>query len=576
MFRQSLLNHKRHYIRAGTAVLTTGVVSAGVIQQYYPRTDIKYRVFNTTTSSSSCEAAATTSLLKVQKDGSSDSNIQIQNKDLIQQYYDEYNKNVLPMFQAMGRARRLVQTVVLMVMDYQLSKCEDYFEQHFLLLPSSFKNTTDNNNDSTEITKDEMINKYKYWEKEVEERGKQLEKAQQEYTSQPPNKAAGLEELSSDDTEDKKQLMKKKKEREEYQTKKKLQVREAAARLGEAEEKLAQLSSESGVFSRKQITHRKAASRLLELCRENQGVYIKIGQHIANLDYLVPPEYIEALSALFDDAPVSDYKDVREVIKEDLGAYPEELFSSFEEKPIASASLAQVHVAYTQNSNRKLAIKVQHRGLRETSTGDIRTLQSVVKIVDQMFEDFNFMWFAEEIAPQLPRELDFLNEGKNAECAASQLRESNLDVIIPEIIWEKSSNRVLSMQFEEGFNSTDISQIEKAGLKKKDVARLISSVFNAQIFQHGNIHCDPHPANVLLREHPNKKGKPQIVLVDHGLYKKIDDDFRVVYAELWRSLMLADLKGIKDASEKLGIQETVSVVLFNVDEEGNLKCLRKA
>lgn len=71
--------------------------------------------------------------------------------------------------------------------------------------------------------------------------------------------------------------------------------------------------------------------------------------------------------------------------------------------------------------------------------------------------------------------------------------------------------------------------------------------------------CDPHPANVLLREHPTKKGKPQIVLVDHGLYKQIDDEFRITYARLWESLMMADLNGIKTASEKLGIGEMVSI-----------------
>ena len=66
------------------------------------------------------------------------------------------------------------------------------------------------------------------------------------------------------------------------------------------------------------------------------------------------------------------------------------------------------------------------------------------------------------------------------------------------------------------------------------------------------VHCDPHPANVLLR---NKNGKPQMVLVDHGLYKEIDDNFRIRYAQLWKSLMLADLKGIEEACHGMGIDK---------------------
>ena len=87
--------------------------------------------------------------------------------------------------------------------------------------------------------------------------------------------------------------------------------------------------------------HRKAANRILELCRNNKGVYIKVGQHLAQLDYLIPPEYIDVLSSLFNNAPISSYEEIRNTVYEELGSYPEDLFDSFSEDPIASASLAQ-------------------------------------------------------------------------------------------------------------------------------------------------------------------------------------------------------------------------------------------
>lgn len=86
----------------------------------------------------------------------------------------------------------------------------------------------------------------------------------------------------------------------------------------------------------------------------------------------------------------------------------------------------------------------------------------------------------------------------------------------------------------------------------RDVARLISSVFNSQVFLSGFVHCDPHPGNCLIRK--SNKGTPEMVLVDHGLYKQLDDDFRIKYAELWTSLMMADLSGIESACSDLGVK----------------------
>lgn len=87
----------------------------------------------------------------------------------------------------------------------------------------------------------------------------------------------------------------------------------------------------------------------------------------------------------------------------------------------------------------------------------------------------------------------------------------------------------------------------------RDVAKLISSVFNSQVFLSGFVHCDPHPGNCLIRK--SERGTPEMVLVDHGLYKQLDYGFRIKYAELWRSLMMADLNGIEGACSALGVKK---------------------
>ncbi|KAL3811260.1 hypothetical protein ACHAXA_003359 [Cyclostephanos tholiformis] len=299
--------------------------------------------------------------------------------------------------------------------------------------------------------------------------------------------------------------------------------------------------------------HARNARRLLDLCRSNGGVYVKVGQHLANLDLLLPVEYVTTLSSLFDDAPVSSYDDVRGVIREEFGRDPDDLFDDFSRVPIASASLAQVHTAKCRSTGRKLAIKVQHRGLRETSRGDLLAMSTVVGVAERLFEDFNFGWICEELTPQLPKELDFKNEGENAEAAAAHLDRTGLDCVVPDVFWEFTSDRVLTMQYEEGFRATDAKSIDRAGISRREVAKLISSVFNAQIFETGFVHCDPHEANILLREHPLKRGKPQIVLVDHGLYKRLDPDFQESYARLWKGIVMANIPEIKSACEQMGV-----------------------
>lgn len=277
-----------------------------------------------------------------------------------------------------------------------------------------------------------------------------------------------------------------------------------------------------------------------------------VGQHLANLDYLLPPEYIETLSVLFDQNPHTPFEDVREVIKEDLGQYPEDLFDDFDPAPIASASLAQVHVAYDKQTGQKLAVKVQHRGLRETSVGDVSALVMAVRLAERLFPDtFTLGWLADEIAPQLPKELDFVREGRNAERAAQDLSTTGLQCVVPKIWWYHTAPRVLTMDFEGGCKATDAESLQQLGLRKRDVAQLISSVFASQMFLSGFVHCDPHPANVLVRAQPN--GKPELVLLDHGLYRELDDDFRRTYAELWKCLLLADLDGIRDSCRGLGV-----------------------
>ena len=127
--------------------------------------------------------------------------------------------------------------------------------------------------------------------------------------------------------------------------------------------------------------------------------------------------------------------------------------------------MPKVHIAYDKKTGKKLAIKVQHPGLRETSVGDIVALTCAVKLVENLFEEFSWGWLVDEIAPQLHLELDFVNEAKNAEKSSLQFQKSGLDCIVPDIQWDYTTSRVLGMDFEEGFKANDVKSIQKYGLK---------------------------------------------------------------------------------------------------------------
>eukprot|EP00904_Undaria_pinnatifida_P013132 jgi/Undpi1/894/HiC_scaffold_10.g04358.m1 len=302
--------------------------------------------------------------------------------------------------------------------------------------------------------------------------------------------------------------------------------------------------------------HRRSAERLRELCARNGGVYVKLGQHLAQLDFVLPPEFIEVLRCMLDQAPQTPIEGVREVIMEELGEYPETLWRSFDAVPIASASLAQVHRAVGWNGE-QLAIKVQHQGLRETSTGDVDAVTLVVGVVDSLFPKFSYKWLADEVERNLPKELDFLHEASNSrKCAA--MFEGRSDICVPPVVAEQTTERVLTMRFEPGLRATDVEGMRALGVSLPRVAALISEAFCEQMFRHGSVHCDPHGANVLVRPHPGaKKGskRPQLVLLDHGLYRELTEQFRVDHCRLWKAMVFKDVPGIKKYCERMNAGE---------------------
>lgn len=303
-------------------------------------------------------------------------------------------------------------------------------------------------------------------------------------------------------------------------------------------------------FQKKSEVHLIAAARLLELCRTNKGVYIKIGQHIGALEYLLPIEYVNTMKVLHANAPENSVEDLFKVIRQDLKVDPHDLFTSFAEKPLGTASLAQVHRA-TLKDGREVAVKVQHPYVKGNSIVDIKTMEYLVKLMEWVFPDFKMQWLVDESKKNLPKELDFVNEGRNAEKCAKMFQ--NYDwLVVPRIFWEYSTPRVLVMEYVEGGQVNDLEYIRANNINPLEVSEKLGHLYSQMIFIDGYVHSDPHPGNILLRK--NKKGTTDVLLLDHGLYANLSNKFRYEYSKLWLSILSVDRTAMRYHSNNLGVE----------------------
>ncbi|XP_035824721.1 aarF domain-containing protein kinase 1 [Aplysia californica] len=294
--------------------------------------------------------------------------------------------------------------------------------------------------------------------------------------------------------------------------------------------------------------HLKSATSLRTMCCKNGGAFIKVGQHLGSLEYLLPIEYVQTMKVLHDKAPQSDLEDLKTVVFEDLGEQVDDLFLEFDPEPLGAASLAQVHKARLRDG-RLVAVKIQHPKVKAHSHVDIRTMEFLVHAVNWAFPNFNYVWLAEETKKNLPVELDFVNEGQNCERLGEMLSKFEF-LKVPKVIWEHSSDRVLTMEFCEGGKVDDLQYMEDHNISVNQVTERLGKLYSEMIFVQGYVHCDPHPGNVLVRK---GKSGPEIILLDHGLYQTLTDDFRVEYSKMWMSMINADVEGMKQHATALNV-----------------------
>ncbi|BAT14415.1 Os11g0549686, partial [Oryza sativa Japonica Group] len=263
----------------------------------------------------------------------------------------------------------------------------------------------------------------------------------------------------------------------------------------------------------------------------------------------VPKEYSSTLSCLQDQATPCNFQDIKIVIEQKLGKDLHSIFLEFDEHPIAAASIAQVHRGRL-NNNQEVAVKVQYPGLERRMKIDIMTMSFLSKSVSWIFPDYRFEKLLTEFERTMSMELDFTQEAKNSERTASCFRKNNV-VKVPCVFWELTSKEVLTMEFCSGYKVDNLDSLRKADISPTKVAETLIELFGEMIFVHGFVHGDPHPGNILVS--PQGQGKFSLVLLDHGIYKELDQKFRLDYCQLWKALILLDSQKILELGEQFGV-----------------------
>lgn len=249
--------------------------------------------------------------------------------------------------------------------------------------------------------------------------------------------------------------------------------------------------------------------------------FVKIGQGLSTRPDICPPEYLEELAELQDALPTFPNAEAFACIEKELGFPLEDIYSSISPDPIAAASLGQVYKAQLKYSGQTVAVKVQRPGIEDSIGLDfylIRGLASFInKNVDIVTTDA--VALVDEFARRVYQELNYVQEGKNAR-RFKKLYADKQDVLVPDIFWDYTSGKVLTMEWVHGVKLSEQVAIERQGLKLLDLVNIGIQCSLRQLLEYGYFHADPHPGNLLA----TPEGK--LAFIDFGMMSETPEEAR--------------------------------------------------
>ncbi|MGP8321999.1 MAG: ABC1 kinase family protein [Methanosarcinaceae archaeon] len=266
------------------------------------------------------------------------------------------------------------------------------------------------------------------------------------------------------------------------------------------------------------LTGPERARKVLE---ELGPTYIKFGQILSVRQDLIPIKYANEFAKLQDAVPHFDFKDVSLLIRQELGAPIDDIFSEFEHEPIAAASIGQVHRAKLHDGT-DVVVKVQRPGIKKVIEADLDIMYSIAGFAEEHIHDaklYRPIDVIDEFSRSIHAEMDYTQEARNIDRFLTNFKDDP-HIYIPEVYWDFSSERVLTLEYIEGIRSNDFGRIEELGFDKNEIATYGAKAFMKQIFEYGFFHADMHPGNIIIMD----DGK--IALIDFGMVGHLSDDVR--------------------------------------------------
>jgi ubiquinone biosynthesis protein len=333
--------------------------------------------------------------------------------------------------------------------------------------------------------------------------------------------------------------------------------RQNLARLGE----IAQVAARHGfgyVFGGKEAPPeqvdgaapaRSRGRRVREMLDELGPTFVKFGQLLSTRPDIVPPDILEELRGLQDDARPEPFERIRRVVEAELGLTIEQVFTEFDEEPIAAASIGQVHRA-TLPGGQQVVVKVQRADAERQIEADIQLLYQAAKVARERIRRLQFIDLVEtvdEFARTVRRELDYGIEARNAEVFRRNFAGDET-VSLPRIYWRYTTARVLTMERVEGTSLRQLDLDEWTAADRVTLANRITQTWMQMVFGDGFFHADPHPANILVRD-PDR-----ISVVDCGMTEQLSQRDREALMRLLLDILNQDAERLPRRLRALGVR----------------------
>lgn len=297
-----------------------------------------------------------------------------------------------------------------------------------------------------------------------------------------------------------------------------------------------------------EVLEKTYAERIRIFIEEMGTTFIKLGQIASTRADLLPPDLIKELEKLQSHVAPFPAAEARRLIEESLEAPIDKLFMIFDDEPVGSASIGQVHRAML-HTGEDVAVKVQRPNIEKTVRTDLEILRHLAVLAESNLEwarNYQVTDMIEEFSDALINELDYTIEARNVE-RIGKTHKNDSKIKIPEIYWEYSTKNVMVMDFIKGIPVNHLETLDEMNIDRSEVADTLAKAIFQQIFEEGYFHGDPHPGNVSVLEDGT------LVFLDFGMIGRLTSDLKNNFGSLLISLMRKDSAGVVKAIVKMGV-----------------------